>query len=166
MAAADIEIVNQKAILDVEAVAGGRVAMRDQHALGIALDLDMGLDGVAAAAHVGRDVGRHMAHAGMEHEIVAGALEARGILRKARGEAVVERQHVVLLGLAPPYLDHLGQPLGLPCREIVDLGEIPVEMKQLPFVVLERRARRMKGDRLPAALPKAAMAEHLEILRR
>ena len=77
--------------------------MRDQHALGARLaDLDMGLDGVAAAAHVGRDVGRHVAHAGMEDEIVARALEARGVLGKARPEAVVERQHVVLLGLAPP----------------------------------------------------------------
>src|SRR5690349_7577703 len=39
-------------------------------------------------------------------------------------------------------------------------------MEQLPFVVLERRARRMIGDSLPAAMPEAAMAVHLEILRR
>ena len=59
--------------------------MRDQDALGAGIaDLDMGLDGVAAAAHVGRDVGRHMPHAGMKDEMVARALEARGVLRKAR----------------------------------------------------------------------------------
>jgi hypothetical protein len=51
-------------------------------------------------------------------------------------------------------------------REIVDFRKILIELEQLPFVVLERRARRMIGDRLPAALPEAAMAEHLEILRR
>ena len=166
VAAADIEIVHQQAILDVEAVARRRVAMRDQHALGAAVDLDMRLDGVAAAAHIGRDVGRHMAHAGMEGELMARAVEARGVLGKARPEAIVERQHVVLLGLAPPQLDHLGEPLRLLFGEIIGLGEIAVEMEQLPFVVLERRAGRMEGDRLPAAVPEAAMAEHLEILRR
>ena len=141
--------------------------MRDQDALGATLaDLDMGFDGVAAAAHVGRDVGRHVPHAGVKDKMAARALEARGVLGKARPEPVVERQHVVLLGLAPPHLYQFRQPLRLARGEIVDFGKIPFEMKQLPFVVLERRARRMIGDRLPAAVPEAAMAEHLEILRR
>ena len=167
MTAADIEIVNQKAILDVKAVAGGGVAMRDQHPLRAALgDLDIGLDGVAAAAHIRRHVRRHMAHAGMEHKSGSRALKARGVLRKARAEAIVERQHLVLLGLAPPCLDHFRQTIGLAVGEIVDFGEIPVEVEQLPFVVLERRSRRMIGYRLPAVAPEAAMPEHLEILRR
>ena len=51
------------------------------------------------------------------------------------------------------------------CREVIDFGKIAVEVKQLPFVVLERRARRMIGDRLPAVVPEPAMPEHLEILR-
>ena len=59
--------------------------MRDQHALDARLvDLDMCLDGVAAAAHVGRDVGQHVTHAGVKDKVVPRALESRGILRKAR----------------------------------------------------------------------------------
>ena len=34
VAAADVEVVHEMAVLDIEAVAGRRVAMRDQHALG------------------------------------------------------------------------------------------------------------------------------------
>ena len=140
--------------------------MRDQHALGAgAVDLDMGLDGVAAAAHIGRYVGRHVPHAGVKHEIVARALKPGGVVGKARREAVVERQHIVLLRLAPPQLDHFGQALRLLRGEVIDLGEIAVEVKQLPCVVLERRARRVIGDRLPAVMPEPAMPEHLEILR-
>src|ERR1700722_2920125 len=141
--------------------------MCDQDALGPALtDLDMGLDGVAAAAHVGGDIGRHMAHPRMEDEIASRTLKACGILRKARAETIVERQHIVFFRLAPPQFYHLGEALRLAGREIVNFGEIAIEMKQLPFVVLERGARRMIGDRLPALVPKAAMAEHFEILRR
>src|SRR6202020_2611792 len=78
MATADIEVVHQEAILDVKAVARGGVAMRDQNAFGAGhADFDMGLDGVAAAAHVGGDVGRHVTHAGMEDKIVSRALAAR-----------------------------------------------------------------------------------------
>src|SRR5665213_2834681 len=141
--------------------------MGNQHALRATIaDLDMRLDGVAAAAHIRRDIRWHMSHPGVEHEIAARALEARGVLRKARPEAIVERQHIVLLGLAPPYFYQFRQPLRLARGEIVDFGKILVEMKQLPFVVLERRARWMIGNRLPAAVPEPAMAEHLEILRR
>src|SRR5712691_4004091 len=98
MAATDVEIVHQPAILDVETVARGRVAMGDQHALGtIVTDLDMRFDGVTAAADIGRDIGRYMPHAGMKGELVACTMESRRVLRKARAEAVVERQHIVLL---------------------------------------------------------------------
>ncbi len=93
-------------------------------------------------------------------------MEARRVLREARAEAVIERQHLMLLCLLPPAADHIGKAHGLLACEIVSLREILREMKQFPFVVLERRARRMIGDRLPAAMPEAAMAEHLEILRR
>src|SRR6266478_8601197 len=141
--------------------------MRDQDALGAGLaDLDMRLDRVAAATHVGRDIGRHMAHAGVKGETVARAMEARRVLREARAEAIIERQHLMLLRLLPPAADHIGKALRLLACEIVSLREILREMKQFPFVVLERRARRMIGNRLPTAVPEAAMAEHLEILRR
>ncbi len=140
--------------------------MRDQDALGaLRSDLDMGLDQVVAAAHVGCDVGRHMAHAGVKHEARARAVEACGVLGETRAEAVIERQHLMRLRLLPPQLDQRREPLRLGGGEIMRLGEILGEMKQLPFVAVERRARGMKGDRLPAVVPEAAMPEHLEILR-
>src|ERR1700722_11032998 len=112
--------------------------MRDQDAVCTrAVDLDMGLDGITAAAHVRCDVGRHMTHAGMKDKIVARALESRSVLRKTNPETVVERQHVVLFGLAPPQFYQFGQTLRLFRREVIGLGKIPVEMKQLPLVVLE-----------------------------
>ena len=141
--------------------------MGDQHALGTVItDLDMGFDSVAAAADIGRDVGRHVAHAGVKGELVAGAVEARGVFRKARAEPVVERQHIVLLGLAPPQFYHFGQTLRLLRRQIVGFRKILRQVKQLPLVVLERCARGMEGNRLPAVLPDPAMPEHFKVLRR
>ena len=118
MHAADIHVVGQPAVLDVERVAAGHVAVGDQHALGAAPSISrIGLDRVGAAAHVGRDVGRHVAHAGMEDELACAAPWKRaGVVGEARREAVVERQHLVRLGLAPPFVDHRLQPLGLASR--------------------------------------------------
>jgi hypothetical protein len=166
VAAADIEIVHEMAVLDVKAVARSGVAMCDQDALCTSLiDLDMGFDGVAAAPDVGRDIGRHMAHAGVKGEMVTRTMETGGVFRKTRAEPIVERQHLMPFRLAPPGLDHGGEALRLLRSKIVHLGEIAIEMEELPFVVLERRAGRVIGDRFPALMPEAAMAEHLEILR-
>ena len=166
MAAADIEIVHQPAVLDVEAVAGGSIAMGDQDALCATVgNLHMGLDDVAAAADIGRDIGRHVPHAGVKGELAARAVKTRGVFRKARAEAVVERQHVVLLGLAPPQLDHCIQPLGLLFREILRLRKVLREMKQLPFVVLERRARGMERTAFQPSR-RARDGQTFEILRR
>jgi hypothetical protein len=41
--------------------------------------------------------------------------------------------------------------------EIVALGKVLVEMKQLPSIGAVRRPRAMKGDRLPARVPQPAM---------
>jgi hypothetical protein len=129
VAAANVEVVHEMAILQIKAVAGSGIAMGDQHALRALTDLDKGLDGVAAAAHIGRDVGRHVAHAGMEGEAAALAVEACGVLGKARPKTIVERQHIVLLGLRPPQFDHLGEALRFFLREVVHFGEIAVEME-------------------------------------
>ncbi len=51
-------------------------------------------------------------------------------------------------------------------RHVLGLGEVLVQMVEFPDVALEGLAWRMVGDRLPAALPQAAVAEHLEVLRR
>ena len=45
---------------------------------------------------------RHVPHAGVKGEMISRALEPRGVLGKARTETVVERQYIVLFGLAPP----------------------------------------------------------------
>src|ERR1700757_4829069 len=102
--------------------------MRNQDSLGPALpNLDMCLDCIAAAAHVGRDVGRHVTHAGVKDKTVSRALESGGILRKARTEPVVERQYVVLLRLAPPQFYHIRQAFRFLGSEIIDLGKITIE---------------------------------------
>ncbi len=92
-------------------------------------------------------------------------MEASGILREARPEAIVEGQHVVALGQLPPELDHLLQAVGLGGSEVVGLVEVRVEMVELPPVGIERRARRVIGDGLPALVPQSTVPELLEILR-
>ena len=130
MVATDVEVMHQSPGLYIKAVAGGGIAMSDQHALDVGIvDLDVRLDGVAAAAHIGSDVGGNVAHAGVKHEILARSVKARGVLGEARAEAIVERQHVVRFRLVPPQLDEFGEAFGLFCCEIVDLGEIAVEME-------------------------------------
>ena len=127
--------------------------MRDQHAFrGWPIDSDIGLDRIGAASDIGRHVGRDVAHAGMEHEAVARPVEALGVVGEARREAVVERQHLMRLGLLPPFGDQCLQPFGFLGREIVGLVEILIEMEELPDILVERRARRMERHGLPAVL--------------
>ena len=62
--------MHQVTVLQVQAVAAGGVAMGDQHTVGRAgVDDDIGLDVVAARAHIGRHVGGQMAHARMKHKV-------------------------------------------------------------------------------------------------
>src|SRR5712691_5751553 len=117
--------------------------MRDQDALGAGLaDLDLRLDRVAAAAYIWCDIGRHMAHAGVKGETLARAMEARRVLREARAEAVIERQHLMLLRLLPPAADHIGKAHGLLACEIVSLREILREMIAVGTLIAERPPHR------------------------
>src|SRR6266849_732058 len=127
-------------------------------------DVNVGLDQIAATADVGCHIRRQVPHSGMEYVALAGALEAVGIHNEALTKAVVERQHFVLLCLLPPELDQRCKFFRLLCCEIVRFREVLVEMEQLPFVNLIRRAGGMKCDGLPACVPYSAVAEHLEIL--
>src|SRR5205809_53031 len=81
------------------------------------------------------------------------ALHARRVLGKARAETIIEGQHLAALGLLPPARDHRGQALGLFLGQIVRLGEILVEVIEFPLVGIERRARGVVGDCLPAVEP-------------
>ena len=128
-------------------------------------DVNVGLDQIAAATHVGRYLRRQVPHSGMEHVALAGAVKATGIHNETLTKAVVERQHSVLLCLFPPELDQRCELFRMRCGEIVRFGEILVEMEQFPFVRLIRCAGGMKCDGLPACVPQPAVAKHLEILR-
>ena len=150
--AADVHVVHQVAVADEQAVAAGGVAVGDQHALCVTVDEGLGLDAVAAAAHVGRHVGRDVADAGMEHEVPARAVVAARAFDEARAEAVVQRQHLVGFGLAPPQVDQRAQPLRLALRQVLRLGEVRVQVEQLPAVGLEGVPRRVEGHRLPAVV--------------
>src|SRR6516164_6706567 len=92
-------------------------------------------------------------------------VESRGVLRETRPEAIVEGQHVVALCELPPELDHRGEALRLHRREVVCLVEVLVELVELPFVRVERRARRMVGNGLPALVPQPAVPKLLKVLR-
>ena len=120
MLAADVEVVNQMPVLEVKAVTGRGIAVRDQDAAVACFDRHMRLDQVGAAAHVRRDLGRDVADAGVEHELPA-MMGARRILGKARPKTVVQRQHLVRLRLPPPFGDHRLQPLGLALGKVVGL---------------------------------------------
>ncbi len=59
-----------------------------------------------------------------------------GVSREQRGEPIVERQHTVQLGLLPPLFDQLCYPLRLLGRQVVALGEVLVDVVELPAVVV------------------------------
>src|SRR5262252_1160950 len=59
----------------------------------------------------------------------------------------------------------LGETLRLCRREVVRLVEVLVKLVELPFVRVERRARRMIGNGLPALVPQPAVPKLLEVLR-
>ena len=92
---------------------------------------------------------------------------------EALAAAVVERQHVVLHRLDEPQPLELGQPLGLLGGEVARLAEVAGgAVVELPDVVVEgphvrvddQPRRLVLGDRAPALVVDAAVAEHLEVL--
>ena len=58
------------------------------------------------------------------------------------------------------------QDVRLGIGEIVELGEVLIEVVQLPRVVVEQGPWIVHGDGLPATRHDAAVAEHLEVLHR
>ena len=87
--------------------------------------------------------------------------------------AVVERQHVVAGGLDEEEPLQLVQLLGVLLGEVAGLGPVGGAVVELPDVVVEGDAdvagglprRAVLGDRRPAAVVDAAVAEDLEVLR-
>src|SRR6185436_10634903 len=134
----DIEIMHQMAVLNEEAVAGRHVAVGDENTF--AWHLYIGFDQIAAAAQVGRNVGRYMAHTGVKHELASMALHTRRILGKARAESIIEGKHLVALRRLPPARDHRLEPPRVLVGEVVGFRKILVEMIKLPAIALEGRA--------------------------
>jgi hypothetical protein len=94
----------------------------------------------------------------------AGRDSAARSAAKRGAEAVVQRQHLVTLGLCHHRSDQALQPLG---SAAPDRGSrrSRVQVVELPPVGVEGVPGRVEGHRLPAVLPQAAVAEHLEVLR-
>ena len=77
--------------------------------------------------------------------------------------------------LLPPQVDHAGKPLRLLRGEVAGLGDVALDVVELPHVVGERcvgiesvvvhRAEGMKRHGFPTIVIDAARAEHLEVLR-
>lgn len=153
MLASNIHVVHEEPGLQIETAAAVRITMGNENAIASFAGFYVGLDEVASAAHVRRDVARQMPHPAMEDVALTGPMEPVSIDYKAFAKPVVERQHLVFLGFLPPKPYQIGELLGLPCGEIVGFRKIFVDMEQLPFVVLVGSARRMIRNGLPTSMP-------------
>ena len=144
------------AVAEVEAVAAGQAAVGEDHPLGPALgNLDVGGDRERLVQHRRRGAVGQRDLAGIVDELVALAGEARPALEfgvQPFDGAPVERQHVVLLRLLPEqgleFLDLL-RVLG---RQVVGLGEVLVDVVELPLrgQRVERAADRHPRDEAAA----------------
>ena len=108
----------------------------------VVLQLDLGGDGVVDAFHVDEGVLHHADHAGIDGERLAPAEQVGpsgdgGV--EALGAAIVDRQHVVALGLLQEDRLELLELLGILRGEVVRLAEVLVDVVELPHVVLQRR---------------------------
>src|ERR1700736_2129248 len=91
MLASDINVVHQMAGLQIQAVAGRRIAMGYKDTFARFGDVNVGLDQIAATADVGCHIRRQVSHSGMEYVALAGAVKAVGVHNEALTKAVVER---------------------------------------------------------------------------
>ena len=160
----EVVVVNQVAVADVECVAAAPVALGDEHAFGPGGgNVNLGGDGIRAVADVRCGRAGDSPGAGPQLPMRPRG-NAVGIGADEAVHGVVHRQHLVGARLGEPAADHLGQLLGLFRAEVVQFVEVFVQVVELPLVGIEGGAGLMPGDRLPASVPDAAMAEHLEIL--
>ena len=148
--ATDIHVMYQVTVLDVEAVSGGSIPVGNEYPRGAIDKPHLGLDEVAAAAHIRCYFGRHVPHASMEDIALTGAVKAASVLDKALSKAIIQRQHLVLLCFLPPQLDHGGELVRLLRRQVVGFRKILREVEQLPRICIIGRSRGMIRDRLPA----------------
>ena len=94
--------------------------------------------------------GRDHLSAGVVDVLLAIDGNLRALVGKAQRAPAVDRQHVVLAGFDVPHADHGDQPVALLVGEVVRLGEILLQVVELPafgvefgeLVVIEGRAER------------------------
>ena len=142
-----------------------------------AVDVDARGDDVADA-HRRKDVLGHGRATRLEDGAVLGTVRRAVHRAGPTEEGVVEREHVVALGLGPPRVDQLLQALRLLGREVARLGEVVGEVEEQPVVLVELAAAHdvvpldcelpadVVGRRLPAVVVDRAAPEHLEVLGR
>ncbi len=153
--------------LHVEHIAAVAAAAGDQRAVAVAVRMVEIDDRPPAARRRRAAVGDDVAERRTVDEARAGGRHARphGGAEELRGVAVVERQDAMPLGLLPPEVGERRQLPRVGRRQVLVLREILGEPVELPAVLVERRAGRVMGHRLPAVRNDAAVAEHLEVLR-
>src|SRR5476649_361472 len=103
----------------------------------------------------------------------------RGRLERAKAleEGVVEGEHLVASGFAPPSVGELAGQRGVFSGPVMSLGEVLVEVEEGPVVGVEVAAAfepsafdvelvaDVVGGRLPALVIDGTRADHLEVLR-
>ena len=165
--------VDQPALDEEERPAAELAALGDQDAVGAGGGDDLRLDRVGGVLQVGRRALVHVDRGGVEPEHARRLVLAVELGQQPLQEAVVEGQHVVLLGLDQEERLQLGEPLGVQVRHVACLGPVGGGVVELPDVVVEvgeldlpdgpRRA--VLGHRRPALVVDPAVAVHLEVLR-
>ena len=75
--------------------------------------------------------------AGIVDVVLAVGRDLRARVGEAGGAAAIDGQHVVLAGLDVPHADHGDQPGALLLGEVLRLGEVLVEVGELPAVGVE-----------------------------
>ena len=125
----------------------------------------MGGDRVAAAAQVGRDVGRQVAHPRPEREVRARAVNRSAFSAKRSPNRSSSGRTWLARASSHQSRWSSASSVGFGRGAVVGLAEVVDQVVQLPHVVVERRAGR--GRRRPSIRrARSAVAEHLEVLRR
>ena len=167
-------VITERVVVDDEPVAlnehrharAGR-AGRPEHALVPRRPGHMGIEREGPPARSGR--GRH--RDGRHRQPVAVApvdRMGRAVVQAGSEDpdpTVIQGQHAVALGLAPPQLDQLGQLLGPPLGKVVAFRPIHRQVVELPLLGVEVVAEPVTAYRLPRAGHQSPRPRHLEVLQ-
>ena len=165
------------AVLGVDGPAAEAAALGDDHTLGAAVgDVHLGGDRERLVLDADHAVLRQSSHAGEEQLRVAAdqgrsARPSSGSSRSAPRSSIGSTLYLV--ASISQSRCSLASMLGMLGGEVVGLAVVGAAVVELPDVVVERREvaadhhprRAVLGDRAPALVVDAAVAEHLEVLQ-